>query len=63
MSDMRQPHASYEVDGLTIEIYDAVAASIIPGSSIEGDVDFYLGLAGETGGPILEVGCGTGRVA
>lgn len=26
------------------------------------DVDFYLRLARDTGGPVLEVGCGTGRV-
>jgi SAM-dependent methyltransferase len=30
---------------------------------MDGDVDFYRRLAGETGGPILDVGCGTGRVA
>lgn len=45
------------------EIYDALAASIVAGSSVEGDIDFYRGLAAETGGPILDVGCGTGRVA
>jgi SAM-dependent methyltransferase len=28
-----------------------------------GDLDLYLALAGRTGGPILELGCGTGRVA
>jgi SAM-dependent methyltransferase len=27
-----------------------------------GDVDFYRGLAREAGGPVLELGCGTGRV-
>ena len=26
------------------------------------DVAFYLGLAGQTGGPLLELGCGTGRL-
>jgi SAM-dependent methyltransferase len=26
------------------------------------DVEFYVGLAKETGGPVLEMGCGTGRV-
>jgi SAM-dependent methyltransferase len=60
---MRHPRAFYEADGLATEIYDAVAASIIPGSAVEGDIDFYRGLARETGGPILDVGCGTGRVA
>src|SRR5205809_6335507 len=57
MSGMRQPRAFYEADSLSTELYDAVAASIIPGSSVEGDIDFYRRLAGETGGPILDVGC------
>ena len=30
--------------------------------SASGDVDFYRGLAKESGGPVLELGCGTGRV-
>lgn len=63
MSDMRQARAFYEADSLNTEIYDALAASIITGSSVEGDIDFYRRLAAETGGPILDVGCGTGRVA
>src|SRR6476469_762992 len=29
---------------------------------IPGDVDFYVGLAREAAGPVLELGCGTGRV-
>lgn len=60
---MRQPRAFYEADSLHTEVYDALAASTIPGSSVDSDIDFYRGLAAETGGPILEVGCGTGRVA
>lgn len=63
MSDMREPRPFYETDSLATEIYDTLAASIIPGSSIDGDIDFYRRLAGETGGPILDVGCGTARVA
>jgi ubiquinone/menaquinone biosynthesis C-methylase UbiE len=27
-----------------------------------GDIAFYVALAGEVGGPVLELGCGTGRV-
>ena len=46
MSDMRQPRA-YEAESLTTEIYDALAANIIPGSSVEGDIDFYRRLAGD----------------
>ena len=61
MSDARQPRAFYEADSLSTEIYDA--RDLITGSSAEGDIDLHRGLAGETGGPILDVGCGTGRVA
>lgn len=35
----------------------------IAGSPVEGDVDFYLARARLTGGPVLDVGCGTGRVS
>jgi SAM-dependent methyltransferase len=45
--------------------YDAVHARYYDGTyaSLRGsDIDFYLRLAGETGGPVLEIGCGTGRV-
>ena len=52
---MRQPRAFYEADSLHTEIYDALAASIIAGSPVAGDVEFYRGLAKETGGPVLEV--------
>lgn len=39
--------------------YDAAYASM---SSLGPDIDFYEELAAETGGPVLELGCGTGRV-
>ena len=38
-------------------LYDAV----IP-SSFQGDVEWYVRKAGESGGPVLELGAGTGRI-
>ena len=38
------------------DIYDAVYADL------DHDLGFYTGLAESTGGPVLELGCGTGRV-
>lgn len=58
-----EPRAFYEADSLSTEIYDVRAESVIAGSPMDGDVEFYRHLASETGGPVLEVGCGTGRVA
>lgn len=52
----------YERDGLGTEIYDAMAALHIAGSPVEGDVDFYLEQAHRWGGPVLDLGCGTGRI-
>ena len=57
------PPAFYEADSLHTEIYDVLGASLVAGSPVQGDIDFYRRLARETGGPILEIGCGTGRVA
>lgn len=39
------------------DIYDAVYADLTH------DLAFYAGLARESGGPVLELGCGTGRVS
>ncbi|MDE2838837.1 MAG: methyltransferase domain-containing protein [Chloroflexota bacterium] len=39
------------------DIYDAVYADLTH------DVDFYVELARESGGPVLELGCGTGRIS
>ena len=63
MSEKPNVRAFYEADSLHTEIYDALGPSLVMGSPVEGDTDFYRRLAMETGGPILEVGCGTGRVA
>lgn len=50
-------------DTLGTEVYDPVGAAVRAASPVEGDVDFYRRLAAEEGGPILDVGCGSGRVA
>ncbi len=44
--------------------YDAIAAIYDPWSrSVVEDVDFYVDLAAEAGGPVVELGVGTGRIA
>ncbi|MBA2474879.1 MAG: class I SAM-dependent methyltransferase [Actinobacteria bacterium] len=44
--------------------YDAIAELYDPWSrTVVEDVDFYTGLAQEAGGPIVELGVGTGRIA
>jgi SAM-dependent methyltransferase len=63
MSEKPTSHAFYETDSLHTQIYDVLGASLVAASPVQGDTDFYRRLARETGGPILEVGCGTGRVA
>ena len=63
MSEKPKLRAFYEADSLHTEIYDALGRTLVMGSPVEGDTDFYRRMARETGGPILEVGCGTGRVA
>lgn len=50
-------------DTLGTEIYDLQSPYIAAGGPGEGDVAFYARLAEEQGGPVLDVGCGTGRVA
>ncbi len=43
--------------GCTVEFYDY----IVPYHGRK-DIDFFIGMAEETGGPVLELACGTGRV-
>src|SRR4030095_11649423 len=44
--------------------YDAIAALYDPWSrSVTEDVDFYVAQARKSGGPVVELGVGTGRIA
>jgi SAM-dependent methyltransferase len=52
----------YERDGLHVAVYDQFAAERVA-SQMGDDAGFYLETARATGGPVLEVACGTGRVA
>ena len=52
----------YQKDGsLFVDAYDAFHSGSRP--QIAGDVAFYERLAREGNGPVLEIGCGTGRIA
>jgi SAM-dependent methyltransferase len=47
-----------------VSAYDAIARLYDPWSrSVVEDVGFYVGLAVESGGPVVELGVGTGRIA
>ena len=50
-------------DSLVTEIYDLQSAAVFAQGPGKGDVDFFRRLAAEQAGPILEIGCGTGRVS
>jgi SAM-dependent methyltransferase len=52
------PNAYYGC-GLAVAAYDALVGD---GGPLAGDVAFYLDCAGRFGGPVLELGVGTGRV-
>ncbi|MFO8036659.1 MAG: class I SAM-dependent methyltransferase [Anaerolineales bacterium] len=50
-------NGGYQSDPFMAEIYDH-----IPPYHNHPDIDFYLEVARELGGPVLELGCGTGRI-
>ncbi len=51
------PNAYYSSE-LAVAAYDL----FVGGGLLSNDVDFYLECAGDYGGPVLELGCGTGRI-
>jgi SAM-dependent methyltransferase len=57
-----EPALFYERDDLGTEIYDAWGPALIAGSEAEHDVEFYLAQVRRWGSPVLDLGCGTGRV-
>jgi SAM-dependent methyltransferase len=59
MSEQLRPLYS---DSLGTEIFDLQGQAITAGTR-DADIAFFLRLAMERGGPVLEIGCGTGRVA
>jgi ubiquinone/menaquinone biosynthesis C-methylase UbiE len=52
----------YQDGGPSVEFYD-VRETGGPGTLLDGDVEFYLSQARDTRGPVLDLACGTGRVA
>ena len=60
---MTDPLPRLYSDSLGTEIYDVQGPVVAAGSTHDGDIAFFRRLAAERGGTILEIGCGTGRVA
>jgi SAM-dependent methyltransferase len=44
------------------ELYDKLSSEFYDYHAKRGDIDFFIDYAKESGGPVLELGCGTGRV-
>lgn len=52
----------YICGGPSVDLYD-LQHDDMSGTPLDGDVEFFVRQARRTGGPVLELGCGTGRVA
>jgi len=57
---MEETRRFYQTASLNVETYDE--RTVADATPIEGDVEFFVGQAREVGGPVLELGAGTGRV-
>jgi SAM-dependent methyltransferase len=55
--------AIFSAPDLSVRYYDRLYAVRLPASPVSGDLAFYLRQARRTGGPVLELGAGTGRIA
>ena len=51
----------YTAMNLHLRSYDSLLDPVPP--QLRGDLEFYLALARETPGPVLEIGAGTGRIS
>lgn len=60
---MREPGTFYSADSLHIEVYDELGAATKAASGAGDDIELFRRLAADSGGPILEIGSGTGRVS
>jgi len=47
---------------IVAELYDRFSSEFYDYHAKRGDVEFYVGLAAASGGQVLEIGCGTGRL-
>jgi SAM-dependent methyltransferase len=52
---------AFHAGGLSVASYELFVGTEL--SPLRGDVEFYLSCPGRYGGPVLELGVGTGRVA
>ncbi len=57
MVELTDPSGGYQEFPFVSEFYD----SVIPYAQRQ-DIHFYVEMAQKMGGPVLELGCGTGRV-
>ena len=54
-------HAFYSARSLNVELYTQ-RTEVRENPVLAGDIDFYLERARESGGPVLELACGNGRI-